>query len=142
MKENYEEHIRKALNEIQDITSGLLPHGKYKQVVNRCGEIVYLMNKQKRNAAKGNDYPEIPFPEFDGDEVREAEEKKAYDRERILEALADGGTLTTVQAIGMGILRCGARVFELRKKGYPVATRLIRSGKSRIAEYYLETNQQ
>jgi len=72
-----------------------------------------------------------------GAEVRAAYDKRFTDRQQILQVLESGKTLTTVEAIEMGILRAGARVFELRKKGYPIHTEMIRIGADRVARYSL-----
>jgi len=56
--------------------------------------------------------------------------------ERILKHLKAGKPLTPLQALNkFGTLRLGARVLELRQAGYQIKTRLVRKGRSRVAEY-------
>lgn len=55
---------------------------------------------------------------------------------RILAHLKAGKKLTPLQALNkFGTLRLGARVLELRQAGYQIKTRLVRKGRSRVAEY-------
>jgi len=134
MKPNHDNAIRKQLEEIQNIAQDL-PKGRYLQIVNRCARIVYEMNRKAIDDAR---YPEeVAAPAQTHDEVKETCEKRALDRERILAELESGRPFTTLDALGMGILRCGARVWELRKKGYIIKTTLVKAGRDRVAEYTL-----
>ena len=138
MKKNHDKHIRQYLTEVQTIAEQSMPRGRYLQVVNRCAKIVYEMNQRAREEAKGTGYhEEVASPAITQAEVAAARDKRTFDRERILAHLQEGRPLTTVEAIQMGILRAGARVFELRKDGYNIETRLVKSGNDRIAEYRL-----
>ena len=54
--------------------------------------------------------------------------------ERILRHLQDVGEITPMDAIrDYGIMRLGARVFDLKKLGYPIMTE-IKTGKNRYGE--------
>ena len=58
--------------------------------------------------------------------------------DRILAHLKTGKKLTPLQALQkFGTLRLGARVLELRQAGYQIKTRMVRKGRSRVAEYTL-----
>lgn len=55
---------------------------------------------------------------------------------RILAHLKAGKKLTPLQALNkFGCLRLSGRVLELRQAGYQIKTRLVRKGRSRVAEY-------
>jgi len=55
---------------------------------------------------------------------------------RILAHLKAGKKLTPLQALQkFGCLRLSGRVLELRQAGYQIKTRLVRKGRSRVAEY-------
>ena len=138
---DYEKKIREVLTQIQDISEENMPNGKYLQIVNRCGKIVSLMHRADRRAAKGTGYVEEVAPPMTGEEVRAACEKMAADRLTVLAWLHDG-PVTTVRCIDNNILRASDVVYRLRKEGWPIKTRLIRSGRARIAEYSLTGPQQ
>lgn len=54
--------------------------------------------------------------------------------DRILRHLQDVGEITPMDAIrDYGIMRLGARVFDLKKLGYPIMTE-IKTGKNRYGE--------
>ncbi len=54
--------------------------------------------------------------------------------DRILRHLQDVGEITPMDAIrDYGIMRLGARVFDLKKMGYPIMTE-IKTGKNRYGE--------
>lgn len=64
--------------------------------------------------------------------------------EEILRHLLTYGKITSLEAIELyGIMRLGARIYDLKKQGYPIKT-YLRVGKSRngesmvFAEYRLE----
>lgn len=64
--------------------------------------------------------------------------------DRILAVLESGGTLTALDALeGFGCSRLSSRITDLKRKGYPVASRMVtrrnRYGRlCRVAEYYME----
>jgi hypothetical protein len=54
----------------------------------------------------------------------------------ILDALKKGDALTDLDALSrFGCRRLAARVADLKARGYPVKSRLVRRGESRVAEY-------
>lgn len=57
----------------------------------------------------------------------------------ILDALLRGETLTPLDALRRyGCFRLGARIWDLKKKGYAIEMRLVEtSGGARVAEYFL-----
>ena len=64
--------------------------------------------------------------------------------EAVLRHLLDNGNITSLEAMNKyGIMRLGARVYDLKKQGYPIKT-YLRVGKSRngesmvYAEYRME----
>lgn len=64
--------------------------------------------------------------------------------EAVLRHLLDNGNITSLEAMNKyGIMRLGARVYDLKKQGYPIKT-FLRIGKSRngesmvFAEYRME----
>lgn len=64
--------------------------------------------------------------------------------EAVLRHLLDNGGITSLEAMNKyGIMRLGARVYDLKKQGYPIKT-FLRVGKSRngesmvYAEYRME----
>ena len=60
--------------------------------------------------------------------------------DRILAVLESGGTLTALDALeDFGCSRLASRITDLKRMGYPVATRRNRYGRlCRVAEYYME----
>lgn len=60
---------------------------------------------------------------------------------QVLNILRSGGTITSVQAFGMGIIDVRARIKSLRDAGINVLDRKIPNGKG-AKEYYLEINNQ
>jgi hypothetical protein len=60
--------------------------------------------------------------------------------EQILEALQEGRSLTFLDALNeFGCARIGARVFELKQKGYRIKTTLRKlPSRKRVASYSLE----
>lgn len=139
MLPNYNKSIRKNLTEIQGILAGLdIPKGKYLQVVNRCAKVALALNKSERAAAKGAVRVEIEtLPPYTHEEVVAECDKRIADRSTVLEWLKAGRKVSTVDCIEANILRASDVIFRLRKDGWPIATRLIKSGRSRIAEYTL-----
>ena len=64
--------------------------------------------------------------------------------EAVLRHLLDNGNITSLEAMNIyGIMRLGARIYDLKKQGYPIKT-FLRIGKSRngenmvYAEYRME----
>lgn len=78
-------------------------------------------------------------------ESRKAKEGKAMTQnEAVLRHLLDNGGITSLEAMERyGIMRLGARIYDLKKQGYLIKT-YLRVGKSRngesmvFAEYRLE----
>lgn len=53
---------------------------------------------------------------------------KLTQNEQILRHLQDIGTITPLQALGeYGIMRLASRVSDLRRQGYPIEKRMVRS---------------
>lgn len=66
--------------------------------------------------------------------------------DRVLRYMQDFGTITPLQALGdLGVMRLGARIYDLRRDGYRITKRMVGS-KNRYgeavsyAEYRLEEN--
>lgn len=58
---------------------------------------------------------------------------------QIRAALERGEALTPLDALDrFGCFRLGARIYELRKEGLPVAKRMVPAGDTHVAEYRLE----
>ena len=64
--------------------------------------------------------------------------------EMVLEYMRHFGSITPLQALGdLGVMRLGARIFDLRRQGYDISRRMV-SAKNRygetvsFAEYRLE----
>ena len=141
MRPNYDKNIRAALTEIQTIAAENLPKGKYLQIVNRCGKIVFEMNKRARDLAKGTGYVETVDGEMTHEEVKTFCEKMSTDKLTVLAWLHER-PVTTVDCIEHNMLRASDIAFRLRKEGWPIGTKLVKSGRSRIAEYHLLGEQQ
>ena len=65
-------------------------------------------------------------------------------RERVLQYMRDFGSINPLQAMGdLGVMRLGARIYDLKKAGHRITTQLVK-GKNRygeavsFAEYKLE----
>lgn len=59
-------------------------------------------------------------------------------RLRILAWLKSGRVLTPLGALRLcGSWRAGARIYDLRRAGYDIKTRMVRKGSKRFAEYRL-----
>lgn len=64
---------------------------------------------------------------------------KTTQNQIILEALQNGFKLTALDALEMArCFRLSARVYDLRRQGFPIRTKRIAWGKKYIAEYSLE----
>lgn len=67
--------------------------------------------------------------------------------ERVLQYLKDFGSITPLQALSdLGVMRLGARIWDLRQEGYPITRRMVgsknRYGESvSFAEYRLGGNE-
>lgn len=110
-------------------------------IMNRAGRIAAQLRKmERRDGSMTLRRVQTTRPgTMTGAEVFAACDKRATDRQTILNILQSGRALTTTEAIGMGILRAGARVYELRAKGYPIQTEMIKSGADRVAKYTLNS---
>lgn len=139
MLPNYSKDMRKNLTEIQSICAGLdIPKGKYLQIVNRCAKVAVALNRAERAALRGAVRLEAgALPVYTHAEVVAECDKRIADRATVLEWLKAGRKVSTVDCIEANILRASDVIFRLRKDGWPIATRLIKSGRSRIAEYTL-----
>lgn len=136
------ETVYKMLADIRALAFEAAPRGKALRIVNRADRISATLKRMERRdkhltlTRRQAHKPGIST----GAEVRAAYDKRATDRQRILDILqTPGGSLTTAQAIDMGILRAGARVYELRQKGFNIQTEMIKSGADRIAKYTLNS---
>lgn len=75
---------------------------------------------------------------------RKNKRKQPSQLDRILAVLESGGTLTSLDALeDFGCSRLASRITDLKRKGYPVASRMVtrrnRYGRlCRVAEYYME----
>lgn len=69
---------------------------------------------------------------------------KTKQTERVLRYMQDFGSITPLQALGdLGVMRLGARIWDLKQAGYPITRRMVgsknRYGESvSYAEYRLE----
>lgn len=59
--------------------------------------------------------------------------------DQILAWLQEGRTLTPLQALQeFGCLRLGARILDLKKRGYKIESKLVKvNGGARVAQYFL-----
>jgi len=58
---------------------------------------------------------------------------------RILAALQQGYRLTPLVALRrFGCFRLGARIYNLKRKGYKIESRLVKVNEARVAEYWME----
>ena len=68
---------------------------------------------------------------------------KATQAEMVLDYIEEFGSITPLDAIrDIGVYRLSARVSDLRKKGYPIETKIVSvpnrfGGKSNVARYSL-----
>ena len=71
------------------------------------------------------------------------EERILHGQERdVIDFIKENGSITTLQAFGIGVARLASRVFDLRAKGVPIRREMIetlnRKGeKCRVARYWL-----
>jgi hypothetical protein len=66
-----------------------------------------------------------------------ADEQAETQAEKVEGMLNEGRSISTVEGIGCGMLRLGARVYELRKRGARIVTERERVGDKLIARYRL-----
>lgn len=75
---------------------------------------------------------------------RTNERKQPSQLDQILAVLESGGTLTALDALeDFGCSRLASRITDLKRKGYPVASRMVTRRNCygrlcRVAEYYME----
>ena len=60
----------------------------------------------------------------------------------IIDYMTENGSITTLEAFGIGVARLASRVFDLRTKGIPIKSEMVdvlnRKGeKCRVARYWL-----
>lgn len=68
----------------------------------------------------------------------ELEQSNQSQRQRILAALQKGEKLTQLDMLyRFGAGQSGTRIFELRKEGHDIQTKMIKKGRKRFAEYSL-----
>lgn len=71
------------------------------------------------------------------------EERVFYGQEKdVIDFIRANGSITTLQAFGIGIARLASRVFDLKTKGVPIKREMIevtnRKGETcRVARYWL-----
>lgn len=64
---------------------------------------------------------------------------KRTQNDRIIDHLATGRPLTPLVALRrFSCLRLGARILELKRRGHPITSRLVKRGGAHVAEYRLE----
>lgn len=60
-------------------------------------------------------------------------------RQAILDYLKQGNSLTPLEALNkFGSFRLGAVIFELKKEGHNITTKIINNGKKHFASYKIE----
>ena len=104
------------------------------KIGNHCEVVIHQVKAADRAALRS-----AKEQEFTQAEVAGAEDKKTHDAAAILSLLQRGEAITPVRAMDMGILRLSARIWDLRAKGWPIETNLVKVGRSRVAEYRLKT---
>ena len=58
----------------------------------------------------------------------------------ILAAMQQGYKLTPLVALRrFGCFRLGARIYNLKRKGYKIESRLVKVNEARVAEYWMES---
>ncbi|MBS4057778.1 MAG: hypothetical protein KGZ82_10720 [Bacteroidales bacterium] len=70
------------------------------------------------------------------------QERVGTQNQMILRALQRGRSLTPLHIFReFGCLRASARIYDLRRMGHAVKTRMVQvRGSKRVAEYYIENN--
>ena len=69
--------------------------------------------------------------------TKQENRQPATQAEKVEGLLNEGRSISTVEGIGCGFLRLGARVYELRKRGARIVTERERVGDKLIARYRL-----
>ena len=58
---------------------------------------------------------------------------------QILEYLQEGNSITPIEALNkFGCFRLGARIWDLKNKGYEIKTEMVQKGKKTFAKYSLQ----
>lgn len=62
----------------------------------------------------------------------------------VIDFIVKNGSITTLQAFGIGVARLASRIFDLRTKGVPIKSEMVtvqnRKGENcRVARYWLAT---
>lgn len=71
---------------------------------------------------------------------RDTSKRARSQADNILEYLLQGGRLTPLEALNkFGCLRLGARMWDIKNKGYDVRSRLRNIDGKKVAEYWIET---
>lgn len=56
----------------------------------------------------------------------------------ILKHLQNNGSITPIDALKQyGVFRLGARIYDLKRKGYNIATEIVYKGRKKYAKYVL-----
>jgi Helix-turn-helix domain len=64
---------------------------------------------------------------------------KSTQETHVLAALKQGYRLTPLIALRrFGTLRLGARIYDLKRKGYKIESRLVKVGEAHVAEYWID----
>lgn len=64
--------------------------------------------------------------------------KKKSATQRLEDWILSGKAITPLQALNkFGIFRLGARIYDLRRKGYNIATKMVRRNDKEYAQYKL-----
>jgi EAL domain-containing protein (putative c-di-GMP-specific phosphodiesterase class I) len=76
-----------------------------------------------------------------GQEVTEERTFSGQEKD-IIDYMTENGSITTLEAFGIGVARLASRVFDLRTKGIPIKREMVdvlnRKGeKCRVARYWL-----
>jgi hypothetical protein len=70
---------------------------------------------------------------------RDTSSKARSQANHILEYMLQGGRLTPLEALNkFGSFRLGARIWDLKRKGYDVKRRLTKVNGKKVAEYWIE----
>ena len=72
-----------------------------------------------------------------------AKSRKKSQKESILEYMADGNSITQLDALSLfGCARLAARIGDLRKDGYPIRSKMVkvptRDGYATVSQYWME----
>ena len=72
-------------------------------------------------------------------EINSEDERNLSHEDYILSELIEGRSLTPLEALGMfGCFRLAARISDLRDKGYPIKTEVVKKDNKHFARYFLE----